>query len=107
MVPQKPEVQEQATEVAVAEVAVASEREAEPGHEPSGGLFVPGEGPGPWPGAACKAETAQDPGRLRHHLGTSQTTGKPWAEDPGCLLDDAEIGLGQREKFVPAQAVPT
>jgi hypothetical protein len=37
----------------------------------------------------------------------SQTTGKPWAEDPGCLLDDAEIGLGQREKFVPAQAVPT
>ena len=32
--------------------------EAEPGHKQSGGLFVPGEGPGHWPGAACKARTA-------------------------------------------------
>ncbi|MFM8766626.1 MAG: transposase zinc-binding domain-containing protein, partial [Rubrivivax sp.] len=29
---------------------------AEPGHKQSSGLFVPGEGPGHWPGAACKAE---------------------------------------------------
>jgi hypothetical protein len=28
---------------------------AEPGHEQSGGLFAPGEGPGLWHGAACKA----------------------------------------------------
>ena len=28
---------------------------AEPGHKQSSGLFVPGEGPGHWPGAACKA----------------------------------------------------
>lgn len=28
---------------------------AEPGHEQSSGLFVPGEGPGHGPGAACKA----------------------------------------------------
>jgi len=28
---------------------------AEPGHKQSSGLFVPGEGPGLWPGAACKA----------------------------------------------------
>lgn len=28
---------------------------AEPEHKQSGGLFVPGEGPGHWPGAACKA----------------------------------------------------
>jgi hypothetical protein len=30
---------------------------AEPGHKQSGGLFVPGEGPGHWPGAACKASS--------------------------------------------------
>jgi hypothetical protein len=30
-------------------------RYAEPGHRQSGGLFVPGEGPGHWPVAACKA----------------------------------------------------
>jgi len=29
---------------------------AESGHKQSSGLFVPGEGPGHWPGAACKAE---------------------------------------------------
>ncbi|MFZ4532338.1 MAG: hypothetical protein ACOYOJ_11045, partial [Alsobacter sp.] len=29
--------------------------QAEPGHQQSGGLLVPGEGPGRWPGAACKA----------------------------------------------------
>jgi hypothetical protein len=29
---------------------------AEPGHKQSSGLFVPGEGPGHWPDAACKAE---------------------------------------------------
>jgi hypothetical protein len=29
---------------------------AEPGHGQSSGLSVPGEGPGHWPGAACKAE---------------------------------------------------
>jgi hypothetical protein len=29
---------------------------AEPGHKESGGLFVPGEGPCLWPGAACKVE---------------------------------------------------
>jgi len=28
---------------------------AEPGHKQSGGLFVPGEGSGHWPDAACKA----------------------------------------------------
>ena len=28
---------------------------AERGHRPSSGLCVPGEGPGHWPGAACKA----------------------------------------------------
>ncbi len=28
---------------------------AEPGHKQSSGLFVPGEGPGLWTGAACKA----------------------------------------------------
>ena len=28
---------------------------AEPGHRQSSGLSVPGEGPGHWPGAACKA----------------------------------------------------
>ena len=27
---------------------------AEPGHEQSCGLFMPGEGPGRWPGAPCK-----------------------------------------------------
>ena len=27
---------------------------AEPGHEQSSGLLVPGEGPGHWPGAPCK-----------------------------------------------------
>jgi hypothetical protein len=31
--------------------------EAEPGHKQSGGLFVPGEEPGLWPGAACKASS--------------------------------------------------
>ena len=30
-------------------------REGEPGHEQSSGLSVPGERPGHWPGAACKA----------------------------------------------------
>ena len=30
---------------------------AEPGHKQSGGLFVPGEVPGRWPGAACKASS--------------------------------------------------
>jgi len=30
-------------------------RQAEPGLRQPGGLFVPGEGPGYWPGAACKA----------------------------------------------------
>ena len=38
---------------------------AEPGHKQSSGLFVPGEGPGHWPGAACKAGSAaaaQGPG---------------------------------------------
>jgi len=30
-------------------------RGAETGHEQSSGLFVPGEEPGHWPGAACKA----------------------------------------------------
>ena len=30
-------------------------RGREPGHKQSGGLFVPSEGPGLWPGAACKA----------------------------------------------------
>lgn len=29
---------------------------AEPGHKPSSGRFVPGEEPGHWLGAACKAE---------------------------------------------------
>ncbi len=29
---------------------------AEPGHKQSSGLFVPGEEPGHWPGAACKVE---------------------------------------------------
>ena len=29
--------------------------EASPGHKQSSGLFVPGERPGHWPGAACKA----------------------------------------------------
>ena len=28
--------------------------QAEPEHKQSSGLFVPGEGPGHWPGAACK-----------------------------------------------------
>jgi RNA-directed DNA polymerase len=28
---------------------------AEPGHRQSSGLYVPGEGPGHWPAAACKA----------------------------------------------------
>ena len=28
--------------------------QAEPGHKQSSGLFVPGEGPGHWPGAPCK-----------------------------------------------------
>jgi hypothetical protein len=28
---------------------------AEPGHKQSSGLFVPGEGSGLWPDAACKA----------------------------------------------------
>jgi len=32
---------------------------AEPGHKQSTGLFVPGEGPGHRPGAACKAGPAQ------------------------------------------------
>ena len=31
---------------------------AEPGHKQSSGLFVPGEEPGRWPGAACKAGSA-------------------------------------------------
>jgi magnesium-protoporphyrin O-methyltransferase len=35
---------------------------AEPGHKQSSGLFVPGEGPGHWPGAACKVGAA-DAGR--------------------------------------------
>ena len=31
---------------------------AEPGHRQSSGLSVPREGPGRWPGAACKAGSA-------------------------------------------------
>jgi hypothetical protein len=26
-----------------------------------------------------------------------QVTGDPWAEDPGCYLDDAEIGLANSD----------
>ena len=35
-----------------------------------------------------------------------QVTGDPWAEDPGCYLDDAEIGLGaaQADAKAPAAA---
>ena len=36
-------------------VCTRSLASAEPGHKQSGGLFVPGEGPGLWHGAACKA----------------------------------------------------
>ena len=35
---------------------------AEPGHQQSGGLFVPGEEPGLWPGAACKASSTPSSG---------------------------------------------
>ena len=35
--------------------AVRTGTQAGPGHKQSGGLFVPGEGLGLWPGAACKA----------------------------------------------------
>lgn len=30
-----------------------------------------------------------------------QTTGNPWAEDPGCYLTDEEIGLGREETGLP------
>ena len=43
----------------------ASPKGAEPGHERSGGPFVPGEGPGHWPGAACKAPPADRQSRIR------------------------------------------
>ena len=36
-------------------VCTRSLANAEPGHKQSSGLFVPGKGPGLWPGAACKA----------------------------------------------------
>ena len=32
---------------------------SEPGHKQSSGLFVPGEGPGHWPGAACSGLSAR------------------------------------------------
>ena len=37
---------------------------ADPRHKQSSGLFVPGEGPGHWPGAACKAGPAQPRGAV-------------------------------------------
>lgn len=46
----------QAHEIDCASVKPFLLSNAEPGHEQSGGLFVPGEEPGHWPGAACKAE---------------------------------------------------
>ena len=39
-----------------AAACVAGRREGEPGHEQPGGLFVPGERPGHWPGAACPGQ---------------------------------------------------
>ena len=38
-------------------------RYAEPGHKQSSGLLVSGEGPGHWPGAACKMTAAACSGR--------------------------------------------
>jgi hypothetical protein len=35
--------------------------DAEPGHEQSSGLFVPGEEPGHWPGAPCKGRRCAKP----------------------------------------------
>ena len=40
-----------------------SSENAEPGHKLSNGLFVPVEGPGHWPGAACKVMAAACSGR--------------------------------------------
>jgi hypothetical protein len=40
---------------------------AEPGHKQSGGLFVPGEEPGRWPGAPCKGPR-----------GRARETGEAW-----------------------------
>jgi len=40
-------------------------RGASPGREQSSGLFMPGEGPGHWPGAACKAAPLRGPWGLR------------------------------------------
>jgi hypothetical protein len=55
VLPQAPTAQAQT----FAEAAYTAGCRAEPGHEQSGGLFVPGEEPGLWPGAACRAETVQ------------------------------------------------
>jgi hypothetical protein len=55
VLPQAPTAQAQT----FAEAADTPGCRAEPGHEQSVGLFVPGKGPGLWPGAACRAETVQ------------------------------------------------
>ena len=55
VVPSRQGVLSFSTTWSAALVFTRSLAKAEPGHKPSGGLFVPGEGPGLWPGAACKA----------------------------------------------------
>ena len=58
--------------------------DAEPGPKQSRGLFVPGEGPCLWRGAACKAQGR--PGRLHHRIrGLLAEFGQVFAKDPAAL----------------------
>ena len=55
VVPSRQAVLSLSTTYPAALVCTRSLASAEPGHKQSSGLFVPGEGSGHWPGAACKA----------------------------------------------------
>ena len=74
--------------------------------------------PSPWP-SGSKARPRAVQGRCAGcvHLDicggntrvrAQQVTGNPWAEDPGCYLDDTEIGVepgGARVAVTPFSAV--
>ena len=68
--------------------------QAEPGHKQSSGLFVPGEGPGHWPGAPCK-------GPDRAKLITVQAARRPGADGPA-----APATFWDRSKRRDAQSCP-
>ena len=73
--------------------------EASPGHKQSSGLFVPGERPGHWPGAACKASPGVGArSALRHH----SHRGCPSAESAANAASSAMRPLGEHRRAVDA-----